>query len=73
MSLDGYKVAVFNDSRQNEVYIFCQDTSSSCQPLDEGTYPARWIENEKKMEILGWNEDKRKWVKTEYSVAVGQP
>ncbi|MGC2110091.1 MAG: energy transducer TonB [Candidatus Korobacteraceae bacterium] len=71
--VDGYEAVLVNGGQQTEVTITCENTSPLCQLFDEGTYPARWIENGKKLEILGWNAENKKWTKTEYSVAAGQP
>ncbi len=64
--------AVLTDAgQQQELTISCIVDSPQCLNLGLGTYPARWQENQKTLEILGLSS-KREWKPSEYGVAVRQ-
>jgi TonB family protein len=63
-----YKASITDAGQERQVAIFCIMQSSECQVLDKGTYPARWEENMKSLEILGLSGGQGKWKKTEYTV-----
>ena len=63
-----YKASITDAGQERQVAIFCIMQSSECLVLDKGTYPARWEENMKSLEILGLSSSHGKWKKTEYTV-----
>lgn len=55
---------------QKAIMISCWAWSLYCLVPDAGTYPARWLENGKRLEILGLDK-KQAWKPAEYAVAAG--
>ncbi len=62
------KAVMTEAGRQSELTISCVVASPHCLVAAEGTYPARWEENGKTLELLGLT-DKRKWKPAQYTVA----
>ena len=65
-STAGYEAAITDAGQELQLSISCIMKSSHCLVLEVGTYPARWEENMKSLEILG--QSKGKWKKTEYTL-----
>jgi TonB family protein len=66
-----YKADISQADKHQRVTISCMVAEPACLSLEEGTYPARWTESNKEIEILGIGESERgKWEKTEYTVSV---
>ena len=63
-----HRATIDDAGRQQELTISCLAESPHCLPLDEGTYPARWQEDQKSLEILGLNS-KGKWKAADYTVS----
>src|SRR5208337_1843939 len=70
----GYQAAITDAGQERQVTISCILASSHCLVLADGTYPARWEENMKSLEILGlsWGGH-GEWKKTEYTVKLEEP
>jgi TonB family protein len=71
VSTASYKGSITDAGQERQVTISCMVESPDCQVLDDGTYPARWKENLKSLEILGLVGRTKKWAKTEYTVDAG--
>jgi TonB family protein len=64
-----HKAVITDAGQQQELTISCVVASPNCLTLDEGTYPARWLEKMKTLEILGLTSGKHKnWTQVEYTV-----
>ena len=70
-STEGYQAAITDAGQERQATISCIVASSHCLVLDNGTYPARWEENMKSLEILGLSSGDGKWEKTEYTAKTG--
>jgi len=57
---------------QKAMTISCWAWSLYCLVPDAGTYPARWLQNGKRLEILGLDK-KQTWEPAEYAVATELP
>jgi TonB family protein len=69
ITVDGYNATISSAEQQVNVKISCNANSPNCLAFDEGTYPARWEESMKILEIMGLLDNNKKWTKTEYTVA----
>lgn len=67
-TIAGYHATVINAGQQQEVTISCTQSWPQCKSLLDGTYPARWEDNLKTIEIMGVLGSTGKWEKAEYTV-----
>ncbi len=72
---NGYEVratASFDDSHEpavnNEITLFCGSYKSRCSTLWTGYYPARWVAENQRLEIVGHKGNGKGWEKAEYTV-----
>jgi TonB family protein len=62
------KAVITEAGGQKDVTISCDVQSLYCLIPDVGTYPARWLEDGKRLEVLGLDK-KQLWEPAEYAVA----
>lgn len=58
---------------QKAVTISCWAWSLYCLVADAGTYPARWLQNGRRLEVLGLDKKQKAWHPAEYAVATELP
>jgi len=63
-----YTATVAVAGQQRQVSISCTMESGYCADFEEGTYPAKWLNGEGGLEILGLRGQKGKWIKAKFAV-----
>jgi TonB family protein len=53
---------------QQSVSLSCNGEKKHCSFLGNGRYPARWLDGNQRLEILGLTLEDKKWEKTEYVI-----
>jgi TonB family protein len=63
-----YAATVVEGGQERRVSISCTMGSAYCAVFRDGIYPAKWLNGEGGLEILGLSGGKGKWIKAEYFV-----
>jgi hypothetical protein len=62
------KAGIDGAGRQQSVSLSCSGEKKHCSFLSNGRYPARWLDANQRLEIVGLRSEDRKWEKTEYRI-----
>lgn len=69
----GAKATLDGAGPQQSVSLSCSGEKKHCSYLGKGRYPARWLDANQRLEILGLRREDRKWEKTEYHITTDPP
>jgi TonB family protein len=64
----GAKATIDGAGLPQSASLSCSGEKKHCSYLGNGRYPARWLDANERLEILGLGRDDRKWEKTEYVI-----
>jgi TonB family protein len=64
----GAKANIDGTGPQQSVSLSCSGEKKHCSFLGNGRYPARWLDANQRLEILGLKREDRKWEKAEYVI-----
>ncbi len=62
------KATIDGAGLQQSVSMSCSGEKKNCSYLGNGRYPARWLDADQRLEILGLEREDRTWQETEYVI-----